>query len=190
VVLFAVWALPGIILGRYALAPGGHDPRGFAFAGASIMVAISWLIVFLLFVIPAVNSYTVVRRLTEDTGPFSILPLFDEGFTIKMRNINTWLMFTTPTITGSIAGFPVTIYYTTSSRSSWSKVDFKFSPLSKEGSRRIYGAGVSFTLYFKKRLKKDVKPEVLQCIDDAKKNGLVSGAGRALSTKHYESYAD
>jgi hypothetical protein len=60
----------------------------------------------------------------------------------------------------------------------------------RQNSKRIFSTGVSFKMYLEKRLQKDVKPDVLNCIARAKYEGLTSGSGRAISTGHYEAYSD
>jgi len=146
--------------------------------------------IYTVFIIPGINSFKVIRRLTKDTTERSILPLFDSDYTIGLQHENSWLFFTIPCIKATICELPVTISFISSSRSRWSKIDFNFSPLSLSGSKRIYGTGISFTVYLEKRLQKDVKPDILQCVKETKEKGYVSGADRPISTKHYEQYAD
>ena len=140
------------------------------------------------FYVPGINAFMVVRQLIEDTTNNSIMPLFDSGYTVGLIDEKSWIFFAKPCIKGTIGGLPVSVSYTRSDRSSWSHIDFIFSPLSKQGSRRIYSSIIFFELRLKKRLQKDVKPEVLKCVAKAKADGLTSGEGRPISMKHYDAY--
>jgi hypothetical protein len=161
-----------------------------AFLFASGLSAFALLNSFILFIVPALNSFRVIRRLTEDTSAFAVTPLFDDGYMIGTRYEKSWFFFTTPCINASISSLPVTIYYEPSSRSNPSYITFRFQPLAKDGSKRIYSEWITFTLRFRKRLSTDIKPQVLQFTAGLKEKGLTSGAHKPVSTKHYEQYED
>ena len=148
-----------------------------------------FFILYLLFFYPAMNSFKVIQRLTDETEKHSIVPLFDPGYTIGLQDEKSWILFTTPCINATISGLPVLISYFSAFRD-WSQITFKFFPLMREGSKRICVEYISFNLYFVKRLKKDIKPDVLKFVADAKAKGLTSGVGRTISTIHHEAYAD
>lgn len=56
-------------------------------------------------------SYKALRRLTEDVSEKSILPLFDSGYTITLKNIHNWFLFTQEQLSSTISGFPVNIFF-------------------------------------------------------------------------------
>ena len=179
-----------IVAGCFAIIYFAADfGRGWiAFLFASGLSAFALLNSFILFIVPALNSFRVIRRLTEDTSAFAVTPLFDNGYAIGTRYEKSWFFFTTPCINATISSLPLTIYYEPSSRSSPSYIAFKFRPLAKEGSKRIYVESINFTLRFKKRLSTDIKPQVAQFVAGIREKGFTSGAGRPVSTKHYEQY--
>ena len=162
------------------------DEWTFLFAMAVILLGYAFL--FLLFFLPAINSFLVIRRLTGDNGAYSILPLFDAGYSVELRNEKSWFMFTTPCISATISELPVVIFFEPGSKYNPARIEFSFSPLMKEGSKRIYSNSISFKLPFVKRLLEDIKPDVLKCVEKTKESGLKSGAGRPISTVHFEAY--
>jgi hypothetical protein len=142
------------------------------------------------FFYPALNSFIVIKRLINDHSDRTILPLFDSGYVIGTRNKTSWLNYTTPVIKATISGLPACIYFCRSSSYNWSTVTFQFSPLTQNGSKRIFADRISFTMYLVKRLGKDVKPVILEKVEEIKKRGLTSGAERRISTKHFDAYEE
>jgi len=60
--------------------------------------------------------------------------------------------------------------------------------INEGNSKRIFSERIAFKMYLQKRLKKDIKPEVLSFISEIKAKGLSSGAGREISTLHFDTY--
>lgn len=155
-----------------------------------ILTMVTALFIFLSNLIPGINAFKVAKRLLDETNVFSIVQLFDDGFTLVLENEHSWLSYTKPLIKGSIDGLPVEVSYVAEYRSVWSDIIFSFKPLAKGGSKRIYSERISFSLFIRKRLTRDIKPEVLEFVSGVKAKGYFSGAGRIVSTKHFEQYAE
>ena len=142
--------------------------------------------IFLVALLGTINSFSVINWLVKDTSEYSILPLLSSNYTIEYEK--NLFQFLIPSIHTTISDLPVIIHYTPSDKSSWSSINFNFTPLAKENSKRIYSGSISFKLFLEKKLQKDIKQDVLERVANIKNGGLISGAGRAISTKHFEQY--
>jgi len=72
-----------------------------------------------------------INRLIKDTdSPISIIPLFDNGFTLAFFNKYVLYKYTSLCIKGTISGYPVTVSFMPETPSRWGYLDFSFAPLS------------------------------------------------------------
>lgn len=186
---FAVWAIANCILALLFAYPAlAERTSNFIFPAAFFaLFLVGWF--FLVYVVPGIIAFKVVARLLDETEPFSIVSLF-ENHRVVFKNEQSRIFFTKPTIEADIDGIPVVISYRPNTGSGWSELSFLATPLAKENSKRIYSESLSFKMYIRKRLRRDIKPEVLDFINKLKANGYFSGAGRIVSTKHFEQYAE
>jgi len=181
IIIFAILAVTSYSL---VLKNSIQHGRNFQIVIPSILFAAG----FLVFILPSINGFRVIKNLINDNNENSLLPLFDSGFTIGVQNKNTWLIFATPCINATISGLPVKFYYTPSDRSSWAELVCICSPLMRENSKCIGSDVISFKLYLRKRLTRNVKPEILKMVSNLKAKGFSSGVGRKVSTKHFDAY--
>ncbi|MBS1687845.1 MAG: hypothetical protein JSS96_03915 [Bacteroidetes bacterium] len=137
-------------------------------------------------IFPTIICFKVMKNMISDTSEYSLLPLFDSGYTIGIQNENTWLIFATPCINATINGLPVEIYYTPADKGNWAHLSCDFTPLIKENNKRIFVRHISFRMFLKRKLTKDVKPEILKFVSDIKAEGYCSGAGRKTHIGAYE----
>jgi len=144
---------------------------------------------FLVYVVPGIIAFRVITRLLDGTEPFSVVSLF-ENQRVILKNKQSQVFFAKPTIEANIDGIPVVISYIPNTGSGYSEISFLAKPLAKENSKRIYSESLSFKMYIRKRLRRDIKPEVLDFVNGLKAKGYFSGAGRIVSTKHFEQYAE
>ena len=83
-----------------------------------------------------VTQLKTINVLINDTdSPKSIIPLFDNGFTLAFFDKYTLYKYTSVCIKGTISGFPVTVSFTPETRSKWAYLDFSFAPLAKDVSK-------------------------------------------------------
>ena len=107
VLTFSILLMAASFFIIYCAASNRSDP--YTFLSAIILSVFPLIILCLVSYLPAINSFRVIRRLTEDTTERSIVPLFDSGYTIGLRNEKSRWLFTTPCIHATISGLPVVI---------------------------------------------------------------------------------
>ncbi len=121
--------------------------------------------------IKGINYYRIIARLINDTSEKSIIPLFDDGFSIENADEKGKIEYTKENFKGTISGLPVEIRFFPADRATWSSLSFSFYSLSKEGFGSNVSRYISFNMNWRNRLKKDVKPEVLKFVADLKERG-------------------
>jgi hypothetical protein len=163
---------------------------GAGFLIAAFATAFMFTIALFATVFPAANSFKVISRLTDELANHNIIGLFEKPPEIHFKNVKSRFSLTVPFIEGEVEGLPVIISYQNGARGEWSYISFSFGPLAKLGSKRVYYDHLSFKLYIKKALKRDIKQDVKNFVLEKKEKGFVSGKGRPLSTKHLEQYAE
>lgn len=161
-----------------------------SFFPAALITFLMVLFIFISNLVPAINAFKLAAQLLDETNEFSVLQLFEDGFIVTLENEYSWLSYTKPIIKGNINGLPTEVSYMAVHRSVWSDIVFSVKPLAKDGSKRIYSERITFSFFIRKRLRRDIKPEVLDFINKLKAKGYFSGAGRIVSTKHFEQYAE
>ncbi len=162
-----------------------HTSKTSAILGVTLLA-----LDLLLFIVPAYSSFAVVDRLIKDKSKYSILSLFDAGYSVELDYKGHWLFFTRPFISATISGLPVKVYYTPGGKTTSPRIHFTFTPLMKAGSKRIYSTGTSFKVRLYSLLTKDVKPDILKCVEEAKAKNYTSGVGRPVAKNHFDLYAE
>ena len=148
------------------------------------------ILLVLVFFYPSFHAFKMIKEMENDDTDISLLPIFDNGYTIGVRNEKSKLFFTTPSINATIQDLPVIIYYqgTKAKGGGLNAVHIHFWPLMKEGSKRIYSDYMLYKPGRARRKNEDIKPAVLSFIEEIKKKGFTSGAGRPISSKHVDTY--
>ena len=136
-----------------------------------ILAFFGTLAYFLVGVLSSVRCFTIIKNLSSNTSKVSILPLFDNGYTIELTNKKKWLLFSNPCIHATISGLPVVINFTQGTQYNPSKINFQFEPLISEGSHAVSNTCISFKMRWLNELKNDIKPQVMQFVQDAKTKG-------------------
>lgn len=185
-ILFGLTSAMSIIIAGIASL---EQPTTGFIPAASITFLLA-LFIFLSNLVQAINAFKLAAQLLDETNEFSVVQLLGDSLIVALENEHTWVSYTKPLIKGDIRGLPVEVSYTAYHRSVWSDIVFSVKPLAKDGSKRIYSERITFSLFIRKRLTKDIKPEVLDFINGLKAKGYFSGAGRIVSTKHFEQYAE
>jgi hypothetical protein len=108
--------------------------------------------------------FRAVKRIVEDTSETSIVPLFDNGYDVELQNETKLIRYTTPRLKVSISGIPTTITFWQDARSTFSNLTFDFY-VSKNNSGVDTKAKV-FPMGYKRRIQKDIKPDILKFISD------------------------
>lgn len=126
------------------------------------------------FTLRGISFYRTMRRVIEDRSALSILPLFRDGYSVMLHNEHSRLFFTTERIRGDIHGFPVTVSFAQGSPASRPTLVFSFYPLHHTVLGTRTSTYLIFRLNLRNRLKKDIKPEVLQFINDLREKGYTS----------------
>ncbi len=148
--------------------------RALIFAGISSFFATS------VYAFRGLSYFRVMKRIMDDTSEKSIHPLFDDGYTIVLNNEANSVFFTTERLKGDIGGLPVLVAFSQGSRASWPSLIFSFYPLAHSSLGNRTSRYLSFKMGLRNRLKKDVKPEVLQFVADLK--------GKGYSSAEYSQY--
>jgi len=159
-----------LFFGSVYLADDRTAPFGLIIAFTLLCAIVPALIT----TIKGINFFKTIKRLLEDEGDRSILPLFDNGFEIQLVNEHSKLFFTKQEIHGSISGLPVRIAFWQSSRLNQAALFFSFSPLSHHLFGKKAERGISCRISLRNRLKKDIKPEILQFVEDLKSKGYTT----------------
>jgi|GEM_PF-2703463 len=117
------------------------------------------------------GHYTVIRKLIRDRSDTSVLPLFDEGSITYPTSILASMK--SACIDGIIAGLPVVVEpVDISSDDEPPKVRFTFRPLYRHDRNGSFDEYIEFEINrITSRLRHDVKPEVLQFVEDLKEKG-------------------
>lgn len=186
---FALWAVVNCVLALLFAYPALPERASNLMLLAAFLALLLIGSFFLVYVVPGIIAFRVIARLLDETEPFSIVSLF-ENHSVVLKNEHSPFFFTKPIIEAKIDGIPVVISYIPNTGSGYSEISFLATPLAKENSKRIYSDSLSFKMYVRKRLRRDIKPEVLDFINKLKSKGYFSGAGRIVSTKHFEQYAE
>lgn len=186
---FALWAIVSCILAVLVAYIAAPESAPDLLLPAVFFAIFLFGYFFLVYVVSEIIAFKVVARLLDETEPFSVVSLF-ENHRVVLKNEQSKIFFTKPTIEADIDGLPVVVSYTPNTGSGYSEISFLATPLAKEGSKRIYSESLSFKMCMRKRLRRDIKPEVLDFINMLKAKGYFSGAGRIVSTKHFEQYAE
>ena len=151
---------------------------GTGFLIAAFAAAFMFAIALFSAVLPALNAFKVINRLTDELANNNIVGLFETPYEIHLKNVKSWFSLTVPYIEGEVNGLPVLISYQKGSRGEWSYISFSFGPLAKVGSKRVYYDHLSFKLYIKKVLKRDIQPDVKKFVLEKKAKEFCSGKGR------------
>ena len=163
-----------------------------ACCGASIV-----LVFGLAYTLPAAIAFKVIPGLLADTSSFSILPLFDAGYTVAFRGKDS--MFTgkvsrysyaQPNIHAAIMGLPVVVYFIPQFKTQQRQIVFRFYPLLRPGSNTIFEDKRAFDMPWTKRLETDVKQEVRDNAAELKQKGYYSAVGIAIKYVQVDSVAD
>jgi hypothetical protein len=127
------------------------------------------IIVFLMLLI----NYTMIGKLINDKSERSIIPLFDNGYSTLHGNFRH--IFKDICLKGTISGLPITVTIENiAGRQSQPAVKFTFYPLAHLFKGREIEMSVEYKMNFRKRLKGDIKPEVLKFVEDLKSKGYVA----------------
>ncbi|OJW98206.1 MAG: hypothetical protein BGO70_12140 [Bacteroidetes bacterium 43-93] len=154
------------------------------------IIGLGFIVLSLICFVPGYTTFLVIQRLTNDTSDYSVMPLFDSGYTIELENEKSWPFFTRPFISATISGLPVKVYYTPGGKTTSPRIHITFTPLMKAGSKRIYSTGTSFKVRLYTLLTKDVKPDILKCVEEAKAKGYTSGVSRPVAKNHFDLYSE
>ena len=127
------------------------------------------------FSVKGYSYFTTTNKIIAEDSNKSIIPLFDDGYTIDLINIESTLFFTTERLKGRISDFPVAVSYTPRSSRGPAELVFAFYPLSHSGTEIKSSRSISFTLNFLKELSTDIKPEVLEFVEQLKSEGYRPG---------------
>jgi hypothetical protein len=139
-----------------------------------LMAGIGCAVTTIIIIIRGLNFFRTMKRITEDDTARSITELFDEGYTIILHNEHSRFFYTTESLKGEIAGMPVIVSFSQGSRASWPALVFSFYPLYHATLGNRTSKYLSFKLSIRNRLRKDIKPEVLQFVKDMKARGYAS----------------
>ena len=124
-----------------------------------------------LYLLHGLGFFRTIKRLTEDTTEKSIMPLFDNGYSLELENLNSKFFFTTECLKGTISGLPVNVSFSQAYGYKWPSLGFSFSSLSESGFRNNIIGYICFNLNIRNRLKRDIKPEVLKFAADLNAKG-------------------
>ena len=163
--------------------------KGFMWQPFAVLMPVFCLLYFLVFIIPSLNAFKVIKRLASDESELSIMSLIGPGYTIDPYHAKNYFFHTTICMKGTIADLPFTIRYEGASRSAPPELCLDLTPLARENSKKVYQQGVSFPLKkWSKELTTDIKPAITALVEETKSNGYTSGVGRKLSTVHFDAY--
>jgi len=109
--------------------------------------------------------FGAIGSIIKNESEISIVPLFDNGYIIELQNEGKRIKYTTEFLKGTISDIPAIVTFYHDPRSPFSTLFFTFS-LSQNGKN--IEQSISFDMGFNRRLKKDIKPEVLKFISDIK----------------------
>ena len=123
---------------------------------------LSWLLFFVLIGL----GDSIVIRLQEDSSENSIIPLFDNGYTMQLLNEKSWLSICSEYFAGTIKGLPVEVRYKSGGKNTVPRLSFTFRRLCRPGYKPGIEKTVDFQIFIGKTLKTDIKPDVLKFVDD------------------------
>ena len=124
-------------------------------------------------IIQGVKHFRIIKSYTVDTSEKSFIPLFDNGITLVLNNIDWILFFTMQSLKGRISGLPVKISLFLDGRGG-AYLLFTFYPLAKQGGGSDILIDRKFKLGLLAKLKRDIKPDVLKFVNDLKEDGYTS----------------
>jgi len=170
VILIAVMSFFGGVLCSIFLA---RDMNIFQ-REAVVFSAVLCITATVVYTVRGLSYFRTMKRIMEDTSDLSILSLFDDGHAVILGNEHSRIFFTTERIKGDISGIPVVVSFSQGSRASWPSLVFSFYPLYHPTLGNRTSTYLSFKLNIRNRLKKDIKPEVLQFVKELKAKGYSS----------------
>lgn len=169
VFLIAILSFLGCIVFFMLVGTPGLDPMKVL-----LLSGIGCVLTTVIVIIRGVNYFRTMKRITEEDTARSITELFDEGYSIILHNEHSRIFYTTEWLKGDIGGMPVVVSFSQGSRASWPALVFSFYPLYHPTLGNRTSTYLSFKLSLRNRLRKDIKPEVLQFVKDMKAKGYAS----------------
>ncbi len=143
---------------------------------AALFVSISFLILTIpITIVRGLIFFKTINRFKNDTTENSIIPLFDNGYTILLDDLESKISFTKENLKGTIGGLPVEVFFRPPIRIEYPCLIFRFYPLLQPDSGNDITKIIDFSLSFRYRLKKDIKPDVLKFVADLKARGYSVG---------------
>jgi len=135
----------------------------------ALIYGIAFIVMFFWTLICGINFFRAIERFRQDNSEKSFLPLFDNGFTIELNNVESKIYFTKESFVGFISGFPVVVSFQQKSR--YSKAALKFSIGTMCPGLGYKSEWISFDLNLRNCVKEDPKPDVLKFLADLKEKG-------------------
>jgi hypothetical protein len=132
------------------------------------------LFIMAVYTIKGLVFFWTVNKFLLDESEWSIIPLFDEGYSIYLENADSKLFFTTEKLKGNIGGLPVVVSFPQLTRARWPTLVFNFYPLSQYDAEHKLYRKIDFKLDITRKLKQNIKPTVLSFVDELKLNGYTS----------------
>jgi len=154
-----------------AAAWSGDGFTAHAFAISIPVAALVMAIAAIVLSFRGMVYYFITDSLFSDTTERSFLPVFSDGYTSKLSNEERRFTFTTQKLRGVIDGFPVDVYLLPKSKAGWPTLIFSFYPLVHAGIGGAAKKNIGFRVNLAGRLKKDVKPEVLDFVKEMRSEG-------------------
>lgn len=145
--------------------------RATAMAQTFELAAIIAVVAMVVYTIKGVVFFNTAESFINDVSDRSVIPLFDNGYTISTDNEDSKLFFTTEKLKGTIEGLPVTVSFPRLTRKAWPALTFNFYPLLQPGNELPQQRKKSYPLGITLRLTKDIKPDVLQFVMELKEQG-------------------
>jgi len=119
-------------------------------------------------------KFRAASSLVKENSDTSLLPLFDNGYSILLTNTDSRFFFTGERLRASISGLPVSIDFSKEFSTKRQTIVFSFYPLinlqtgEKAIQTKSYYTGIRHVLF------KNIKPDVLQYVEKLKIEGFVA----------------
>lgn len=124
----------------------------------------------------AMSSYSAIEKLLKDTSERSLMPLFDEGYTLVPEDKKNPLMLTTENLKAKIAGIPLTVSFIAGGDEGRypPSIKFVFYPLYHPKYSYEQEKTLSFDLDSSSNLTRDIKPDIQRFVEELKASGYTA----------------